>query len=110
MMQNPNAPPFPTAELPPEIAFRQAMSDSSVAKIHAGMFALVSMSSEPAMMFGFAGVTTGVVSMPWPLMKTFAKKLNEMVSGYEAVIEQQITSQEEIDAKFNPAALQSKTP
>jgi hypothetical protein len=36
--------------------------------------------------------------------------LNEMVSGYEAVIEQQITSQEEIDAKFNSAALQSKTP
>jgi hypothetical protein len=94
------APAPPNVEVIPEVAFRAALANPLLAKVFANHFFTVTSPTDLSILFGHSGVPTGIVSMPYSMAKTLAKRLKEALDTYEGIIGAPVTDAETLESKL----------
>jgi len=90
-------------EVPPEVAFRQAMANPMVPKIYANMFFNYLGPNDLSIMLGNGSVPSGVLSLSYSTAKTLAKLLQQAVQQWEDAAGVVLPPTEIVEAKFTEA-------
>lgn len=96
-----------TIEVPPEVAYRQALANPMVPKIYANTFNLLVQPTDIALLLAQAGHPNAIISMTYPVAKTLSARLQQAVESYEKLAAVSIPEAETLEKKYRDNQPQS---